>query len=490
MKTGIAVGWMMWAMLVLHGAVAWANCSTYYGSNAGDVDTDANCSTFVGSVAGTANFFGAYNVFLGYAAGVDNVSGYQNSFVGTFAGYHNVNAINNTFVGYSAGYHRSSGDNDTFVGVNAGFNSVGDKNTFIGSGAGYGTAAGSTGYYNTFVGSDTGPAITSGQFDTFLGTFAGYQNTTGSFNTYLGAQTGEGNTSGDGNVFVGNAAGYTETGSNKLYIDTCQDGPPCANPLIYGEFDNNLLKVNGVLNVRANGLPKSQMHFSRHDTDTGGWITSVLDNNFFLSSGTSFDANAGNWTQRSPDNSAVIAGSGSLGYRIFANSGNTVGVTFTPTVRLHIDYAGNLGLNQAAVAGTPIQHSSGAHLTSGGVWTDASSREYKEHITSLTTEEAMQALAALDPVKYNYKSDIEEKHVGFIAEDVPELVATKDRRSLSPMDIVAVLTKVTQQKNQALDEQKRTIARQQEELMQLKDQLASLAERTQRLEQSSAAASR
>jgi hypothetical protein len=34
--------------------------------------------------------------------------------------------------------------------------------------------------------------------------------------------------------------------------------------------------------------------------------------------------------------------------------------------------------------------------------------------------------------------------VGFIAEDVPELVATKDRKGLSPMDIVAVLTKVVQ----------------------------------------------
>jgi hypothetical protein len=347
-----------------------------------------------------------------------------------------------------------------------------------------------TGSLNTFVGESAGGNNNTGQHNTSLGESAGFLNIAGNNNTYLGMQAGSLNPTGSNNVFVGYSAGTSETGSNMLYIDNCQSGGDCTSPFIYGEFDNHLLKVNGVLNVRANGVARSQMHFSKDDTDTGGWITSVLDNNFFLSSGTSFDANAGNWTQRSPDNSAVIAGSGSLGYRIFANSGNTVGVTFTPTVRLHIDYAGNLGLNQAAVAGTPIQHSSGAHLTSGGVWTDASSREYKEHITSLTTEEAMQALAALDPVKYNYKSDIEEKHVGFIAEDVPELVATKDRRSLSPMDIVAVLTKVTQQKNQALDEQKRTIARQQEELMQLKDQLASLAERTQRLEQSSAAASR
>ena len=36
------------------------------------------------------------------------------------------------------------------------------------------------------------------------------------------------------------------------------------------------------------------------------------------------------------------------------------------------------------------------------------------------------------------------KPVGFIAEDVPDLVARKGRRGLSSMDIVAVLTRVVQ----------------------------------------------
>jgi len=41
-------------------------------------------------------------------------------------------------------------------------------------------------------------------------------------------------------------------------------------------------------------------------------------------------------------------------------------------------------------------------------------------------------LASLDPVKFNYKTDASEKHLGFIAEDVPDLVATKTGRGLSP----------------------------------------------------------
>jgi len=50
----------------------------------------------------------------------------------------------------------------------------------------------------------------------------------------------------------------------------------------------------------------------------------------------------------------------------------------------------------------------------------------------------------LEPVHYNYKNDAQESYLGFIAEDVPGLVAMADRKGLSAMDIVAVLTKVMQ----------------------------------------------
>jgi hypothetical protein len=99
----------------------------------------------------------------------------------------------------------------------------------------------------------------------------------------------------------------------------------------------------------------------------------------------------------------------------------------------------------------PIHHSTGAYLSSGGVWTDASSRSYKDEIHDLPLEKAEAALKALNPVTYVYKKAPDEHHVGFIAEDVPSLVATKDRKSLSPMDIVAVLTKVVQEQQKTID---------------------------------------
>ena len=67
--------------------------------------------------------------------------------------------------------------------------------------------------------------------------------------------------------------------------------------------------------------------------------------------------------------------------------------------------------------------------------------------------EAVDALNKLNPVKYNYKIDETDIHVGFIAEDVPELVATAVRKGLSPMDITAVLTRVVQEQQKMIQEQ-------------------------------------
>ena len=103
----------------------------------------------------------------------------------------------------------------------------------------------------------------------------------------------------------------------------------------------------------------------------------------------------------------------------------------------------------------------GASCTATGVWTNASSIEYKENIKELNAAEAMDTLKGLKPVKYNYKVDKNEEYVGFIAEEVPELVATGDRKGMSPMDVVGVLTKV-------LQEQQKTIEALQKEVEELK----------------------
>jgi hypothetical protein len=70
---------------------------------------------------------------------------------------------------------------------------------------------------------------------------------------------------------------------------------------------------------------------------------------------------------------------------------------------------------------------------------------------NLKIQRKLETLADLSPVKFKYKADPEKAHhIGFIAEDVPELVATPDRKGLSSMDIVGVLTKVVQEQQQTI----------------------------------------
>jgi hypothetical protein len=103
-----------------------------------------------------------------------------------------------------------------------------------------------------------------------------------------------------------------------------------------------------------------------------------------------------------------------------------------------------------------------------GTWNPSSSRELKENIETLTTDEAMEALAGLEPVKYNYKENKEEPRVGFIAEDVPELVAMNGRKTLGTVDILAVLTKALQEQQRLNREQQKTIDQLKKEIAELK----------------------
>jgi len=146
----------------------------------------------------------------------------------------------------------------------------------------------------------------------------------------------------------------------------------------------------------------------------------------------------------------ITQSSGETGY-IMHNRASTLTIGAGSIDRITIDRHGNVGLGVARPE-HPLELASGAHATSGGVWTNSSSREKKENISELSAEDALIALSGLQPVQFRYKNDEEESYVGFIAEDVPELVATYDRQGLSAMDIVAVLTRVVQAQQQKIEE--------------------------------------
>jgi hypothetical protein len=361
---------------------------------------------FYGQDAGTE---GPSNTLYGTGAGSAITTGTEDTFIGVNAGHSNTTGNNNTFIGKDSGHNNTTGDYNTFLGDAAGYhNTTGDYNSFLGDAAGY---SNTTGYENTFLGNSAGVNNTTGYENTFLGEYAGANNTTGRYNTFLGVGAGYSNNTGVSNTFIGNRTGYYETGSNKLYIDNSST----TDPLIYGEFDNDIVNINGKLGV---------------GTKTPGYPMEIV---------------------RTGANASIVVNrtDGAKNYMNATTLFGNFGTVNNYPLRLVVNSLGKMTLN----SDNSLSMASGATCTAGGVWTNASSIALKENITSLNSDEAATTLQALNPVKYNYKAEKDENHVGFIAEEVPELVAMKDRKSLSPMDIVAVLTRVTQDQQKQLQAQ-------------------------------------
>jgi hypothetical protein len=103
---------------------------------------------------------------------------------------------------------------------------------------------------------------------------------------------------------------------------------------------------------------------------------------------------------------------------------------------------GRLGIGVVDPA-HPIQVGGGAHCFGGREWRNASSISCKRDVEALSLDHALATLDDLRPVTFKYIDD-DEVRAGFVAEEVPNLVATGDRKSLSAMDFVAVLTRVVQ----------------------------------------------
>jgi hypothetical protein len=77
-----------------------------------------------------------------------------------------------------------------------------------------------------------------------IGSCAGYLMSGSSCSVVIGNSALYNNSNGSHSVAIGNCAGYNETGSNKLHI---ANSASCS--LIYGEFDNKLVRVDCVLQV-------------------------------------------------------------------------------------------------------------------------------------------------------------------------------------------------------------------------------------------------
>ncbi|MCF8129978.1 MAG: hypothetical protein K9N10_15820 [Deltaproteobacteria bacterium] len=147
--------------------------------------------------------------------------------------------------------------------------------------------------------------------------------------------------------------------------------------------------------------------------------------------------------------------SGSTGYALF-------GAATSHPVRFISGNEWMMELNpqpgQFQQAGNSLQMQNGAACTATGVWVNSSSKEVKNHIQNLSSTAAMKALEELKPVRFFYNGDDADEYVGFISEEVPDLVAIKGRKAMSSMDVVAVLTRVVQEQQKIIQEMTRKMS--------------------------------
>lgn len=332
--------------------------NVFIGNMAGNANTASN-NAFIGNESGMNNTSGSWNAFMGYQAGSLNTTGNSNVFMGNQAGEKNQVTSNNVFIGYLAGQKHISGNNNIYVGSYAGAggsltDNSGTENVFLGYNSGRNNTSGR---YNTFIGIRAGEGNTTGESNVFISVLSGHKNTSGYGNVLVGDQAGINNTTGYQNVIIGREAGITnstgnrnimigyqagnaETGSNRLHVGE--------GSLIYGEMDNDLVRINGDFEVQNASTFKVYKSGNIGVGRVPAYKFDVTGNRIRLSDGT------GDWIAMRTDGASddyldlsfgggdlVIQGSVSNEDIIINPSMNKVGIrTWTP--QYDLDVNGNI----------------------------------------------------------------------------------------------------------------------------------------------------
>ena len=244
---------------------------SFFGYKAGKFNTVGIENTFIGSEAGRGSYkrgTGGQNTFIGDKSGQGNSTGSKNTYVGALsgrgggagavthdagssssnntsigyaAGYYNISGNNNTFLGYEAGYRNTAKNDNVYIGLSAGRNNQGEGNVFIGMGSGF--------HLGLYLGlSQLGiPFFTpSGNNNTIIGKGA---NIVGSQNIIIGHNAGP-------PLYTVPLANFTLQHHSRLFIDIEQSN----TPLIYGEFNNDLIRINGEFEVMGGMSQSSDIH--------------------------------------------------------------------------------------------------------------------------------------------------------------------------------------------------------------------------------------
>jgi hypothetical protein len=386
-------------------ALTLANDASISGLTVGKGGGAVVSNTVLGLSAGTSNTTGAYNTFvggqdavLGRAAGQLNTTGSINTALGNGSLASNLTGGNNTAVGYRS-LSSSTASNNTALGAYALLaNTTGDANVAIGRDS---LQSNTTASNNTAVGYQAGYSNTVATHNTFIGWQAGYSynGSGGTYNTFIGTQAGTNQTSGQYNTYVGLQAGYLMTTG--------------ARNTILGAYSGN----GGGLDIRT-----GSNYIVLSDGD-GNPNASCSDSLWSLGMGTK-------------NNDGLVAFQALSGANFGPVLIGRTGALNSTTSRWYV------GSNSWIKGGTAYDTltcaagaaaSGGVALSSGATsWASASDARLK-NVTGTYTN-ALADIAQIEPVKFTWKSDTENKpQVGVIAQSVigvvPEAVDSDVRAS-------------------------------------------------------------
>ncbi len=371
-----------------------------------------------------------------------------------------VQSYSSLYVGDSAGTNDGTlwlgSAGNTFVGDASGYNNNGAFCTALGMATGHDNY----GSYETFIGFRSGENCTPDPGQDFLGG-----------NSYLGAYSGA-NSTGDWNEFVGYFAGSEATGSYNIYI-----GGSCGN--FSGGSDNQFIgsycgeNNSGNRNVFI-GTEAGKFNAGNENICIGassGFRTTGSNNITLIGSNTS---------------AAGVANATAIGSGASVAVSNTM-VFGDPYVNTWIfNTNASVPSGAALVVGSGASNGNGAYLTTGGVWTNASDRNKKEHFKTVNTFDMLEKIAALPITRWNYKG-LQEQHIGPVAQDFYRLFQVgADDKTISTIDPSGIalagiqgLYYKWQEATQKVEEQQTKISALESQLQQqqaqISDQQAQLA---------------
>lgn len=157
------------------------------------------------------------------------------------------------------------------------------------------------------------------------------------------------------------------------------------------------------------------------------------------------------------------------GFRIFTSSNLSTGVTIQSGASVS-----NWGQSNAV-----ISTSTGAYLSTSGIWTNVSDSNRKQNIQSIGGEEILARLRRLPITMWSYKNDTETRHLGPMAQDFQRVFGLgSDEKVIGTVDadgvaLAGVQALEARTRNQASDLEKLK-----EENKQLQERLDAMEKRT------------